>query len=94
MIFLRYVFNLHKSIYCGYSLEGPHSGISNVYPQHMFFMENWRKLSQNHHQILFFNKSSGHKKERDLRALVTFIVLDQLMLPWSVENLKNIHALE
>ena len=24
-----------------------------------FFMENWRKLSHNYHQILFLNNSSG-----------------------------------
>ena len=26
----------------------------------MFFMENWRKLSHNYHQILLFNNSSDH----------------------------------
>ena len=27
---------LHKNICCGYSLEVPHRGTSNEYPQHMF----------------------------------------------------------
>ena len=31
---------LHKNICCGYSLEVPHRGTSNEYPQHMFL---WRK---------------------------------------------------
>ena len=26
----------HKNICCGYSLEAPHRGASNEYPQHMF----------------------------------------------------------
>ena len=30
---------LHKYICCGYSLEAPHQGTSNEYPQHMFL---WR----------------------------------------------------
>ena len=27
---------LHKNLCCGYSLEAPHRGASNEYPQHMF----------------------------------------------------------
>ena len=27
---------LHENICCGYSLEAPRRGTSNVYPQHMF----------------------------------------------------------
>ena len=59
MIILAYFFLfLQKSIICcGYSLEVPH-GTSNEYPQHMLFMENWRKLSQNYHQIFLLNSSS------------------------------------
>ena len=30
---------LHKNICCGYSLEVPHQGASNEYPQHMFYGE-------------------------------------------------------
>ena len=38
----------HKNTCCGYSsLQGD----SNEYPQHMFFMENYRKLSFSYHQI-------------------------------------------
>ena len=33
----------------------PRRGASNEYPQHMFFMENWRKLSRDYHQILSLN---------------------------------------
>ena len=29
---------LHKNICCGYSLEAPHRGSSNEYPQHMFLL--------------------------------------------------------
>ena len=28
--------SIHKNICCGYSLEAPHQGASNEYPQHMF----------------------------------------------------------
>ena len=31
---------LHKNICCGYSLETPHRGTSNEYPQHMFLWRN------------------------------------------------------
>ena len=48
---------LHKNIYCGYSLEAPHRGASNEYPQDIF-MDTWRKLSHNYHQILLLNNSS------------------------------------
>ena len=30
----------HKNICCGYSLEAPHRGASNEYPQHMFLWRN------------------------------------------------------
>ena len=60
MIILGYFFLfLHKHICCGYSLEAPRRVASNEYPQHMFFMKNWRKLSQNYHQILLLIKSPG-----------------------------------
>ena len=60
MIILGYFFLfLHENICCGYSLEVPQQGISNEYPQCMFFfMEKLEKLSQNYHQILLLNKSS------------------------------------
>ena len=34
---------LHENICYGYSLEVPHQGISNEYPQHMFFWRNKKK---------------------------------------------------
>ena len=53
MMILGYFFLfLHKNI-CGYSLE------SLEYPQHMFSIEIWRKLSQNYHQIFLRNNSSS-----------------------------------
>ena len=33
---LGIIFVLHKNICCGYSLELPHRGDSNEYPQYMF----------------------------------------------------------
>ena len=30
---------LHKNVCCDYSLEAPHRGASNEYPQHRFFVE-------------------------------------------------------
>ena len=32
-----------QNIYCGYSLESPHRGGSNEYPQSMFIAEVWKK---------------------------------------------------
>ena len=34
---------LHKNVCCGYSLEAPHQGTSNEYPQHMFSWRNKKK---------------------------------------------------
>ena len=31
---------LKENIFCGYSLEAPHWGASNEYPQHMFYLRN------------------------------------------------------
>ena len=36
---------LHKNICCGYSLEAPHWGTSNEYPQHMFSWRNKKDIS-------------------------------------------------
>ena len=35
---------LQENICCGYSLEAPHRGTSNEYPQHMFLWRN-KKIS-------------------------------------------------
>ena len=44
-------FSIKKNIFCKYSLEVPCQGALNEYPLHVF-MENWKKLSQNDHEIL------------------------------------------
>ena len=36
---------LHKTIYCGYSLEAPQRGASNEYPQYMFLRRNKKNIS-------------------------------------------------
>ena len=36
---------LHESICCGYSLEAPHRGASNEYPQYMFSWRNKKKIN-------------------------------------------------
>ena len=36
---------LHENICCGYSLEVPQRGASNVYPQHMFSWRNKKDFS-------------------------------------------------
>ena len=38
---------LEENICCGYSLEVPHQGASNEYPQHMFSLRNKKYLSYN-----------------------------------------------
>ena len=48
-----------KNIRCGYSFEDPLQGTSEEYPQHIFFTENLRKLSQNYLQVLFLNNFTG-----------------------------------
>ena len=35
---------LHKNICCGYSLEVPHQGTSNEYPEHMFSCRNKKNI--------------------------------------------------
>ena len=35
---------LHENICCGYSLEAPHRGASNEYPQHMFSWKNKKNI--------------------------------------------------
>ena len=35
---------LDKNIFCGYSLEAPHQGTSNEYPQHMFSLRNKKTI--------------------------------------------------
>ena len=35
---------LHENICCGYSLEVPHAGTSNEYPQHMFSWRNKKNI--------------------------------------------------
>ena len=64
---------LHKNIWCGYSLEAPHQGTSNEYPQKNMhiFMEKLRKSSKNYHQILVLDKSF-------VRILTKTIILRQL----------------
>ena len=49
MIIVGYFFLfLYKNICCGYSLETPHRGVSNEYPQHMFL---WR-TGENYPRII------------------------------------------
>ena len=36
---------LHKNVCCGYSLEAPHRGASNEYPQHMFLRRNKKNIN-------------------------------------------------
>ena len=59
---------LHKNLSCGF-LEAPLWGASNDYPQHMFFMENCWKLSQNYYQTLLLNKSSVKFKINNLISI-------------------------
>ena len=62
-IILEYIFLfLHKIICCEYSLEAPHLGTSNEYPQSMFFNGEMEKIIPgNYHQILL-NKPTDHPK--------------------------------
>ena len=43
-----YLIFLHKNICCGYSLEVPHWGTSNEYPQHMFWCRNKKNINKFH----------------------------------------------
>ena len=42
---------VNKNICCGYSLEAPRRGASNVYPQHMFSWRNKKNIMQIPHLI-------------------------------------------
>ena len=42
MIFFLF---LNENICCGYSLEAPHRGTSNEYPQHMFLLRNKKDIT-------------------------------------------------
>ena len=44
-IFYFFFLFLHQNIYCGYTLEVPQQGTSNVYSQHMFWCKNKKKIS-------------------------------------------------
>ena len=41
---LIFILFLNKNICCGYSLEAPHRGASNEYPQHMFLSRNKKNI--------------------------------------------------
>ena len=44
-LLIFYLF-LYENICCGYSLEAPHRGASNEYPQHMFLGRNKKNIYQ------------------------------------------------
>ena len=46
-MFIRLIFFLllHENLCCGYSLEAPHGGASNEYPQHMFLWRNKKTIT-------------------------------------------------
>ena len=56
----KFFISQKKKKCCGYPLEASHWGTSNEYPQHIF-MENWRKLFHNYHQILLNDSSENSK---------------------------------
>ena len=44
-IYIIFSLFLSENICCGYSLEAPHRGASNEYPQHMFLCRNKKNIS-------------------------------------------------
>ena len=60
-IWLIFFLFLHENICCGYSLEVPHQGASNGYPQHKFSCRNKKNID-----------TFGLKKNILLRAMLTF----------------------
>ena len=63
-------FFLYKNLCCGYSLKVPQLGASNGVSTLYFFMENWRKLSQNYHQILLLNNTSDIASVTSLKPAI------------------------
>ena len=66
---------LHENICCGYSLEVPHRGTSNEYPQHMFSWRNKKNIN-----------TFGIKKEsyQDLWMFLKYCWMSgQQCRPWS-----------
>ena len=49
-----YFSNFSMNICCGYSLEMPHRGISNEYPQHMFLWRNKKNIYLDVHLIWIY----------------------------------------
>ena len=64
IIMLQFSPVLLKSIGCGCSLEAPREGASNELTTYVF-IEKQEKLSQNYHQILLLNNSSGKQTMMD-----------------------------
>ena len=52
-IYIIFFLFLHKNIYCGFSLEAPHWGTSNEYPQYICFLCRMKK-----NRITFWLKKS------------------------------------
>ena len=48
---------LHKNIGCGYSLEAPHRGASNEYPQPMFFVVVFLRRSKKNINLFWLKKT-------------------------------------
>ena len=52
----------HENIHCGYSLEAPHLGASDEYPQHMFLWRN-KKDTSTFQVFLSYDVGMGEVKD-------------------------------
>ena len=69
---------VHENIYCGYSLEVPHWGTSNEYPQYMFSWRNKKNISD-----LWLKKGMHQENKKKLcyvyLAVTAYFVLEVLL---------------
>ena len=70
---------LHENICYGYSLEAPRRGASNVYPQHMFFYGEIRKILSGHPSYLS-GAMNKYLEEVNISSTNRLLIDDQSVL--------------
>ena len=83
---------LNEDICCGYSLEAPHWGASNEYPQHMFLLRNKKAISifrmkKAPYLLLWITATSGAINSNMRKCTIWHVcpaVSDQRMHPHSL----------
>ena len=77
-----------KTIYCGYSIEGPRQGTYNEYPHCMFLWRN-EKLSENYHQLHLLTLKAPITTKADNNFDFFFIFWRKQVLTFHVNHLPS-----